>query len=89
MGYYYDWVAQKWMPRSAARPTARQKSHRGFRHRLIADLLTEIEHGGDSMVNLYAVLLVRTLVTTDVALMEEYGQRVAEIGKQSHTDPAD
>jgi hypothetical protein len=79
MGYYYDWLAQKWMPRS--KPTAAQKSQRQFRHRLIADLLTEIESGGNSIASLYAGMLARTLVTTDAALMDEYGQHLAEIGK--------
>jgi len=79
MSYYYDWVAQKWMVRS--KPTAAQKSRRDFRRGLIADLLTEIENG-DSIASLYALMLARTLVTTDPALMDAYGQRVTEIGNE-------
>jgi hypothetical protein len=81
MGYYYDWMVQKWMPRS--KPTAAQKSQRAFRHGLIADLLTEIESGGDSAASLYAGMLARTLVTTDAALMDEYGERIADLGNIS------
>jgi glucose-6-phosphate dehydrogenase assembly protein OpcA len=78
MGYYYNWLAQKWLPRS--KPTATQKSQREFRHGLIADLLTEIEDGSDSVASMYAGLLARTLVTTDAALMDEYGERIANLG---------
>ena len=83
MGYYYDWLAQKWRPRS--KPTAAQKSQREFRHRLIADLLTEIETGSDSVASMYAGLLARTLVTTDAALMDEYGQHIANLGTTNNS----
>jgi hypothetical protein len=78
-GFYYDWLAQKWVPRRAStKPTAAQKSRCKARHDLLKTLLVEIEEGGDGVARLYALLLARTLVAADETLMRDYGQRIAK-----------
>ncbi len=81
MGYYYDWLERKWLPKSAVKLTPEQQSRRKFRRDLIADLLLEIENGGDGVACLYATLLAHTLIATDEDLMGDYGQCVAELSE--------
>jgi hypothetical protein len=76
MGYYYDWVDRKWVPRQDATPTPAQRRLTARRRDLIRNLLTEIEHHGDSVVYLYTALLTRTLVQRDEELMREFGKQV-------------
>jgi hypothetical protein len=76
--FYYDWLAQTWTPRPSTKRTAAQKSRCKLRHNLLSNLLVEIEHGGNGVARLYALLLARTLVATDEILMREFGKHVAE-----------
>lgn len=75
MGFYYDWVNDRWQ----------EKSTNGRRHRrirawrtLLPALVDEIENG-DSEGKLYAGLLARHIVTNDEILMEDHGKRVAKL----------
>jgi len=73
MGYYYDWVNEKWQHRPG--PVLPERRYRR-RETLLRYLLAEI-NDGDSLTSLYAGLLARALVVLDEELMNEYGERVA------------
>ena len=80
MGYYFDWVNQKYHPIEHDReitPALQRKLVR--RAQLVTALVTEIEKGGDQITRMYANLLARTLVCTDELLMREHGERVAKL----------
>jgi hypothetical protein len=80
MGFYYDWLEERWTPvdhdRKLTRATREQIRRRG---ELIEELITEIETSRDGMTLLYASLLARTLAASDELLMREYGKRIAEL----------
>jgi hypothetical protein len=85
MGYYYDWINEKWVERErGCRPTIGPSVRRRKRRRtLIAELLTEIAESHDGDATLYATMLARALVTTDEELMKEFGEQVAAIGNKA------
>jgi hypothetical protein len=83
MGYYYDWVDRQWVPKSHTQPTPRQRRARLRRRSLLQDLITEIEHGHDSVTRLYASLLTGSLLQSDEELMREFGRQVADLSHQS------
>ena len=82
MGYYYDWVDRKWVPKSHAKPTPRRLRLRLRRRSLLQNLITEIEHGNDSVTRLYASMLTRSLLQSDEELMREFGRQVADLSQE-------
>lgn len=83
MGFYFDWIEQKWRPINHNRKINPYQKRCIFRRReLIEDLLREIASGGNMMTGLYANLLLRTLVKTDESLMRQYGERVAKLSPE-------
>jgi hypothetical protein len=79
MGYYYHWVDKRYQPLDHHRKlTATQQRQLSRRRNLVADLLVEMA-AGDSVVQLYAGLLARTLICTDQDLMREFGEQVVKL----------
>jgi hypothetical protein len=78
MGYYYDWIEQNWLPLQHRELTSQQCRRRTCRHRLLSELLTELEAGDDGVSRLYAGLLARRLISRDQELMREFGRQVVE-----------
>jgi hypothetical protein len=78
MGYYFDWLEKKWLPKQRAQPTSRQMLQRARHRAMLRGLITEIEEG-DGVTRLYASLLARCIVSGDETLMRELGQQVAEM----------
>lgn len=80
MNQCYDWFDQRWLSQQAAPPPG----VRFRRHRLkLLDLLhSEIEDSGDSVVQIYAIMLARTLCQMDVELMKQFGERI--VSTRSH-----
>jgi hypothetical protein len=88
MGFYFDWVDRKWVPKDHdARPTPAQRRQRERRRTLLGNLITEIEQGGNGVTCLYAGLLARTLVQADEELMQEYGKQVVHITDEKVAAP--
>jgi len=72
MGYYYDWINQRWQERGqSTRP-----SRKVLRPTLLTGLLEEMQKG-DSQSKLYAGLLARVLVVGDEELMKSFGKQIA------------
>ena len=82
-GYYFDWLEKKWLPRQHRELSQQQQRQRSRRVQLLRDLLAEIG-SGDSVSQLYAALLARTLVGQDEELMRQYGQQVAGLMHDHH-----
>jgi hypothetical protein len=83
MGYYYDRITERWVPRDHDRkitPGVRRVLDR--RANLIEDLITEINAPANSDAILYASLLARSLVASDEILMKEFGEEIVRL-----TDP--
>jgi hypothetical protein len=81
MGYFYDWVDQRWQPLDHHRRlTGVQRRQINRRRNVLADLLVEMIEG-DSTTQLYAGLLARTLICADQDLMREFGERVVKLSR--------
>jgi hypothetical protein len=79
MGFYYDWLEERWSPIDHDRVLTRSDRRRIERHgRLIADLLGQLDDL-DGITFLYASLLARTLAASDELLMMEHGEKVATL----------
>jgi hypothetical protein len=81
MGYYYDWLERKWLPRQHRQLSLRERSEQSRRGALLHGLLVEIS-GGDSVSSLYAGLLARRLIGDDEELMRTFGKQLAELGQE-------
>ena len=85
MGYYYDWIAQRWREDQRAELTRAQRSRSAQRRSLLSALLYEIDDAGDGVAKLYAGLLARHLVSRDESLMREFGRDVVnQTGNAAH-----
>jgi hypothetical protein len=88
MGYFYDWIDQKWQPIDHARKlTVKQRRRLSRRKILMDDLLLEIDKGHDAITTLYGTLLLRTLAKTDELLMREYGEQIAKLAPEREARP--
>jgi hypothetical protein len=90
MGYYYDWLERQWLPRHPRALSPREQRQRDHRAQLLRHLLNELQEDGDSVSQLYAGLLARSLISGDEELMRAFGKEVAERceGAQSRTNAA-
>ena len=80
MGFYYNWLEERWLPIDHDRKLTTAARHRIEQCSvLIERLLTEMEDGRDGTARLYAGLLVRHLVASDEALMRKYGKQTAVV----------
>jgi hypothetical protein len=80
-GFFYDWLEKKWLPCQRSRAqvlSPQEQNQRSRRARLLRDLLTEMQAGGDSVSRLYVGLLARSLLSADEELMRAFGKEVAE-----------
>jgi hypothetical protein len=75
MGYFYDWVNEKWEDKAGHECHPRRKA---AHQTLLPQLMKKIEQGS-SETRLYAGLLVRAIVVQDFSLMREYGKQVARL----------
>lgn len=83
MGYYFDYIDKRWLPKRQRSITAQQRRDLIRRKGLVAEVVEEIECGDDRVARLYAVMLARALVKTDESLMTEFGKRLAAVAGQS------
>jgi hypothetical protein len=74
MGYYFDWVNDEWLELTTKRRHPRHAANK----QLLPKLMEAIEKG-DSDCKLYAGLLCRAIVCSDVLLMDEFGKQVAKL----------
>ena len=76
MNRYYDWFDRQWVSEHTATPpgTCLRRRHRV---KLLDLLHSEIEDSADAVVQIYAMMLARTLCQMDVELMQEFGERIA------------
>jgi hypothetical protein len=81
MNQYYDWFDQRWVSQQDA-PSPGVRLRRRHRFKLLDLLHSEIEDSGDSVVQIYAMMLARTLCQMDVKLMQEFGERI--VSTRSH-----
>lgn len=72
MGYFYDWINEKWEDKAGHEGHPRKSAHQT----LLPQLMKEIEQSS-SETRLYAGLLARAIVVQDYGLMREYGKQVA------------
>jgi hypothetical protein len=75
MGYFYDWVNNRWADKAGLEGHPRRKP---AHETLLPELMKEIEPGS-SETSLYAGLLARAIVVQDCGLMREYGKQVARL----------
>jgi hypothetical protein len=83
MPYFYDWINKRWQPYpKGSDPMCPKYTTRSFARRftLLPQLIKEIETG-EGEVKLYAGLLARAIVVSDIdpTLMNEFGERIAEL----------
>ena len=88
MGYYYDWLEQKWAPIDHGRTLNRREQRRIDRRRaLIDDLILEFKCGRDGQIALFAGLLLRALVRSDEQLMRDRGEAIANVSFDEVPEP--
>ena len=81
MNQYYDWFDQRWVAEQTT-PSPGVRLRRRHRFKLLDLLHSEIEDSGDSVVQIYAMMLARTLCQMDLELMQEFGKRI--VSTHSH-----
>lgn len=79
MGYFYDWVEEKWKPKRDETLSLSERRQVNRRSTLLRELIAEIEQGGDGISRLYAGLLARALLATDEELMRDHGERIVKL----------
>jgi len=80
MGYYFDWLNEKWVEKPAVQP---RRPHRMFPRRTLVTALVEEMLKGDSEAKLYAAMLARKLIVGDRELMAEFGKQIAAMTERS------
>lgn len=82
MGYFYDWLENRWVPIDHGRRLTPAQRRQIERHRqLVTDLITEVQKSRGE-IRLYASLLVRALVSSEELLMGEFGRQVAQLSPE-------
>jgi hypothetical protein len=81
MGYYYDWIEQRWQPRQHRQLSAAERERQARRGRLLRGLLAEISDD-DGLSQLYAALLARHWIGGDEELMRSFGKQVAALSHE-------
>jgi hypothetical protein len=76
MSRHYDWFDRRWVSEQAA-PAPGVRLRRRHRCKLLDLLHSEIEDSADALVQVYAMMLARTLCQMDIKLMQEFGERIA------------
>jgi hypothetical protein len=84
MNQYYDWFDRRWLTQHAATPPG-VRLRRRHRSKLLDLLHSEIEDSADPVVQIYAMMLARTLCQRDVELMQAYGERIASTRSRQPT----
>jgi hypothetical protein len=81
--FLWNPLENRWRPIDHDRKlTAEQREKIDRRKALIAELVTEIEVGGDSVLAMYSGLLARALCSSDEELVRGCGDRVAALSAQ-------
>jgi hypothetical protein len=76
MHRHYDWFDREWVSEQTATPPG-VRLRRRHRFKLLDLLHSEIEDSADAVVQIYAMMLARTLCQMDAELMREFGERIA------------
>jgi transposase len=86
MGFFYDWIEQRWSPIDHDRrltPEARRRLER--RTNLIEQLIAELEDSRDGVAVLYAGLLARRLASSDEILIRQFSKTLARLATHEQT----
>jgi len=76
MNQHFDWFDRRWVAEQTAAPPG-IRLRRRHRVKLLELLHSEIEDSANGVVQIYAMMLARTLCQMDVNLMQEFGERIA------------